>query len=143
MEKLSDESIVPICHIDRAAEISGPGDLLEQPLIHILGLEDTWSRYFEHHKVVPSSSFSVSVDTTIAALEIVAAGNGVATILTRYANAAITAGRPIAKIGQPVAFGQSHYLVKGAGKKPPQPEITAFTDWLRDCFSDGAEYHQS
>ncbi len=140
VEKLSEESITPVCSADWAKAITGPADLPDQSLIHILGLEDTWSRYFDQHGIATPQQFEVCVDTTIAALEMVAAGNGIAAIMTRYADAAIAAGRPIAKVGQPVPFGQSHYLVEKADHGPPRPEISAFTDWLRKRFSDGEAY---
>jgi LysR family glycine cleavage system transcriptional activator len=133
--RLSDETIVPVAAArDRKA---GPGiaDLPRGDLIHILGYEDSWQRYFVAHGLDdPKGDTRVSVDTTVAALELVAADGGFACVLTRFAESAIGAGHPIRIVGDPVPFPQSHYLVRANGGRPPHPAALLFEGWLRDGF---------
>ncbi|MGC1427654.1 MAG: LysR family transcriptional regulator [Albidovulum sp.] len=134
-EKLSCETIVPIASTRRQPALRQPEDLLSGPLIHILGYEDNWQNYLSSHGLAAkSASIRYSVDTTAAAVALVAADAGYATVLTRFAKAEIVAGAPISMIGDPVAFGQSHYLVQPLTTAAPRPEVDIVKAWLRTCF---------
>ena len=136
VEKLSSEEIVPICGADIAERIKHPKDLLEYPLIHILGFDDLWSLYFASHGVeLEPHHFGISVDVSAAAIEMVENGGGVATMVGRYADGAIAAGRRVVRAGSAVPFAQSHYLVRRPNQTGSRPEVTTFTNWLRECFA--------
>jgi LysR family glycine cleavage system transcriptional activator len=132
---LSDETIVPVAAAGDRTAAPGNADLPRADLIQILGYEDSWKRYFAAQGLDdPKGNIRVSVDTTVAALELVAAGGGLACVLTRFAESAIRAGHPIRIIGDPVPFPQSHYLVRATSGKPPRPAALLFEGWLRDGF---------
>lgn len=136
-EKLSVEHIVPICSTDIADQIRTPRDLLNHPLIHILGFDDMWALYFADHGVeLEPHHFGISVDMSAAALEMVESGGGVATVIARYADGAIAAGRRIKRVGRALPFSQSHYLVRRPTQTGTRPEVTLFTEWLRERFCD-------
>lgn len=136
-EKLCDETLVPVC----PAHAPAP-DLLDLPdaqLIHILGYEDNWARYFEAHGLAPQPAPArFSVDTTVSALQLVMAGAGYATILTRFARNAIRQGAPLQIAGPPIPFAQSHYLVRSQGAAPATASAQVFTAWLRDRAAGNA-----
>lgn len=134
--RLSQETIVPVC----AAQGPKPQDisaLLDGPLIHILGYEDHWARYFAAHGLAYSSGQArFSVDTTVAALQLVAGGAGYATVLTRFAKLSIERGMALAIAGPAMPFAQSHFLIRRQGRGPLRPEVQVFEDWLAARFAD-------
>ncbi|WP_299351043.1 LysR family transcriptional regulator [uncultured Shimia sp.] len=135
-KKISTECIVPISRDSNAGQ-NGADLLSAAPLVQILGYEDMSQLYLSAHDLVPSSRVpTYTVDTTIAAIDIVAAGGGCAVVLERFADYVISSGRPIAKIGAPIPIAQSHYLV---GVSPPEVNDTAkqlFEAWLEEIFED-------
>ena len=135
LEKLSDEFIVPICGVQSAKTISSPRDLLRQNPIHILGFDDHWARYLSafglSHEV---SSIRLTSDTSVAAIEMVAAELGCAIVIDRFAKQALQAGRAVRIVGDPVALGQSHYLSRGETHTKIQPAVETFANWLRMQF---------
>lgn len=136
-EKLCDETLVPVCHAQtRRPDLRSLGTA---PLIHILGYEDNWARYFEANNLPPAANTPhYSVDTTVAALQLVMAGAGYATILSRFAKNAIAQGLPLQIAGPPIPFAQSHFLVRGSNADAPAASARLFTEWLRDRLSADA-----
>ncbi|WP_299349988.1 LysR substrate-binding domain-containing protein [uncultured Shimia sp.] len=135
MTKLSDERIVPVCGKQTSTKILSPADLMKCDTIHILGFDDHWSRYLSANGL-PTDIISpqLVVDTSVAACELVAAENGCAIMLERFAQQAIKAGRPIRIVGDPVINGQSHYVVQRNTTPPVQHLSSAFCGWLKTCF---------
>ncbi|WP_127114416.1 LysR family transcriptional regulator [Shimia sediminis] len=135
-KKISTERIVPITH-DSNAHQDPVAMLQEGPLVQILGYEDMTQAYLSACDLeVAQQRFPYSVDTTIAAIDIVAARGGCAVVLERFADDARARGRPIAKVGDPMPIAQSHYLV---GVSPPEVNDTAkqlFEAWLEGIFTD-------
>ncbi|GAA6193081.1 LysR substrate-binding domain-containing protein [Phaeobacter sp. NW0010-22] len=137
VEKLCDETIVPVCRAD--CPLPTLNQLRTAPLIHILGYEDNWARYFEAHALAPQDSPPLhSVDTTVAALQMVMGGAGYATILNRFAQNAISQGLPLQIAGPAIPFGQSHYLIYPDDTAARPASAQVFTAWLRDRVSTNA-----
>lgn len=135
VEKISQETIVPICAAATLPIINHPVDLLDRPLIHILGHENNWARFFLANELsMDNAQMKYSVDTTIAALALVSAGAGAATILTRFAKTAIDCDSKIAMVGEPIHFPQSHYLTNPVIHGPQRPEVELFKKWLKTQF---------
>ncbi|WP_170417638.1 LysR substrate-binding domain-containing protein [Ruegeria atlantica] len=136
-EKLTDEMLVPVCSAD--SPMPSLMALRDHPLIHILGYEDNWARYFQAHDMHPADQPSRhSVDTSVAALQLVMAGAGCATIVERFARNAISQGAPIAIAGPAIPFAQSHYLVAEPGGAQPSAAAGLFCAWLRDRLASDA-----
>ena len=135
--KLCDETIVPVCRADRPAP--GLNRMPSAPLIHILGYEDNWARYFEAHGLAyDQNAIRHSADTTVAALQLVMAGAGLATVLTRFARNAIAQGAPLQIAGPPIPFAQSHYLIRPEGAGTLTGSARLFEAWLRDRLASDA-----
>ncbi|WP_294620837.1 LysR substrate-binding domain-containing protein [uncultured Roseovarius sp.] len=128
-EKISNEAIVPVCPAGEDTPISA------QTPLHILGQEDNWARYGEAQGVAVPDRFGISVDTSAAALEMIAAGQGVAVVLARYARAALEAGRPVRCAGPEVPVRLAHYLVERDGRAPPRAEVATVRDWVKAVFA--------
>lgn len=136
-EKLTDEKLVPVCRAEGG--IPKLSALQNGPLIHILGYEDNWARYFQANSIAPPDQPPRhSVDTTVAALQLVMAGAGYATILERFAKNAIRQGAPIAIAGPSIPFAQSHYLVSAQQAAQPTAAAGLFCAWLRDRLAADA-----
>ncbi|MTI03842.1 LysR substrate-binding domain-containing protein [Roseibium sp. RKSG952] len=130
-EKLSDEFLVPVCRSGTTAP--SKAEFRESPLIHILGYEDNWARYFEAHGIhQPELQSQYSADTTVTALQLVMAGAGYATILERFARNAIAQGAPLQIAGPPIPFAQSHYLIRSDGATRPTASARLFETWLQE-----------
>lgn len=136
-EVISTETVTPIAGLQRLERISGASDLRDQPLIYILGYDDTWTRYFSAAGLEPPAAApAYSVDTSMAALALVSANAGCATILTRFARQATLAHHLIGMIGDPMPFSQAHYLTRPKNRRTDKPGSRLFEDWLKRRFSD-------
>ena len=135
MVKLSDERIVPVCGQQTSTKIHSPADLMQCDTIHVLGFDNHWARYLSANGL-PTDAVSprVVVDTSVAACELAAAENGCAIMFERFAQHAIEAGRPIRIVGDPVANGQSHYVVQKHTTPSEKRASAAFCEWLATCF---------
>ncbi len=135
MVKLSDERIVPVCGLQTSRQIQRPADLMRRDTIHVLGFDDHWARYLSANGL-PTGNISprIVVDTSVAACELAAADNGCAIMFERFAQQAIAAGRPIKIVGDPVANGQSHYVIQRNNAPTEKRASTAFCEWLATCF---------
>lgn len=125
---LRDPSVV-ICHPSRRHE--GLADLKANRLIHIMGLEYDWLRLLEANGLeMPPGSPRVTVDTSLAAIELVAADAGCAIVLRSYAQSELARGRvaiiPGIELGQP----QAHFLLAREGAGQQKPELLVFAHWL-------------
>ena len=133
--RLSQECIVPVCAAG-TAQPSSVSELLQGPLIHILGYEDHWARYFAAHELpYASGQARFSVDTSISALQLVAGGGGYATVLARFARLSIARGLGVAIAGPEMPFQQSHYLIRRNARGPLRPEVQLFENWLVEIFA--------
>lgn len=136
-EKLTDENLVPVCRVGKA--YPSLLDLRQGPLIHILGYEDNWAGYFHAHDMEPPKQTSLhSVDTSVAALQLVMAGAGCATIVERFAKNSIAQGAPIEIAGPAIPFAQSHYLITAPGRTRSSAAAGVFCAWLRDRLAADA-----
>ncbi|WP_170561331.1 LysR family transcriptional regulator [Ruegeria atlantica] len=135
VRKLSDESIVPIAPKVSGDKRPSTETLQQRPLIHILGFQQMWERYFSAVGVQQTQYASTFVvDTTIAAVDIVAAGGGNAIVIEKFAKTAIETGRKVAIVGEAVPIEQSHYLVAGQNSKADAAAKQRFEAWLEDIF---------
>lgn len=135
-EKISDERIVPIGSRTQDTEMLAPDDLLKEPQIQILGFQDMWPKYLAVFDVQYTSAPStVAVDTTVAAIDVVAAGGGYAVVLERFANSAIETGRAISVVGDAVPIEQGHHIV--GGKRPSANDAARklFEIWIKQIFA--------
>ena len=138
-DRLCNETLVPVCRSD--APPMALDRLPDSPLIHILGYEDNWARYFEAHDLhAPERPARHSADTTVTAVQLVLAGMGHATILERFARNIIAQGAPLRIAGPPIPFAQSHYLVQPEGTAQESSSARLFRAWLRERLDrDAAE----
>lgn len=125
---LSEPSVV-ICHPSRRRETLA--DLAANRLIHIMGLEYDWLRLFEANGLaLPKGNPRATVDTSLAAIELVAAGMGSALVLRSFAQSARALGRVAIMSGVELAQPQGHFLLTREGGDQPKSEALLFERWL-------------
>jgi LysR family glycine cleavage system transcriptional activator len=131
-EKLSSETLVPICPVGQASHYQTAAAFLETSLIHIIGSDDNWTHFFDAHDLTGyTGRFGVSVDTTAAAVDLVATGAGCAMVLGRFANAALHVGRTIELAGDSIGSPQSHYLVTPHSESGESQMVLEFKEWIK------------
>lgn len=131
---LHDDKAIAICgprHLERYGPITGIADLASRPRVHVLGFEDLWLRLFREAAVsTPPDADRIALDTSVAAIEMTAAGTRCAMVPERFAREALAAGRVLAVADSQVAMRQAHYALWREGSHPPSPEALSFIDWL-------------
>ncbi|RED50737.1 LysR family transcriptional regulator [Aestuariispira insulae] len=100
-------------------------------LIHVMGLEDMWSRYFklvgEARKEIPNH---INVDTSLAALEMAASAPAAAIVLRSFAEPYLKTGRLLTKEDVAIPVKQSHYILQPEQEPQHKPEAVLFRNWL-------------
>lgn len=130
--KISTEQIVPICAAGSEQDLSA---WQTGPLVQILGFEDMQLRYLTACGLTAKAGATrYAVDTTVAAIDIVATGGGVAVVLERFARTAIATGKPIAIAGDAVPTDLAHYIVTPSTPYPNDPAVFAFEVWLETAL---------
>ena len=76
----------------------------------------------------------VTVDTSLAALELAAAGEDAAVVLDSFAAAYEVQGRIRRISGLSLAQDQAHYFLAQEGSGPMRPEVRLFRDWLFEAI---------
>lgn len=140
-EEVMNEGALPVCGKAFAAA-NGPletaADFAGKPLVQIMGFEDLWMRFFRSAGVEAAGveaagpTRGIKVDSSLAALELVASGTGCALVMRSLARHFVDSGRLIIPIDHELPLEQSHYLVKPEGGAHPKPEALLFRDWLLD-----------
>lgn len=114
------------------SRIMGARDLLPGSLVHIMGIDGDWlDLYAAAGLPAPAERAGISVDTSLAALELVSAGHGVALVLSRFAKTYAAQGRVRIVPGITLPQGQSHYLLAPDAQDPPRAEALLLGDWLQ------------
>jgi LysR family glycine cleavage system transcriptional activator len=131
-------------HDDTAVAIYGPrflarhgpanhiSDLVPHGRVHVLGFDDLWRRFFPTDDVFRAAPPRVlTVDTSIAALEVVASSEYWAFVPERFVRRAVRAGDVFVAQHASVPMRQDHYLLRRDDASPLSGEAAAFIRWLR------------
>ncbi len=100
-------------------------------LIHIMGYENHWLKVRQALDIadVPAGT-GPSVDTTIAALELAAAGAGVALAHRIFLGAYFATGRLVSALPQEFADDNSYFVITPERPQRIRREVQLFRDWL-------------
>jgi len=135
-EPLGTETIVPVCSPDLAARLKVPKALLDHPRIHILGFDDHWPRTFEALGLQqPEKPSGVTVDTSLAAVELAVANGGVALLLGKVAARLAKSGRLAVPFEVNIPSVRTHYLLQRDSATPRKPAAQRVEAWLRELFA--------
>ncbi len=132
-EKLLTSTITPVCSPllfkgrDRPLD---PGELLDYALIHVLGYEDDWHRWFRQNGVkgnrVPDG---LAVDSSLLAIEAVQRGEGVMLGRRPFIDYLLHSGEMVEVFDQPYYLYSDYYLRRlPTGSRP---EVILVADWIK------------
>jgi len=104
--------------------------LARHPRAHVLGMENLW---FQLLQPTPAglTSADVTVDTSLAAIELACSGGFSALVPTRFVSRHLADGRLRTAAGCTVTMSEAHYLVHPSSRTALGTEATLFADWLR------------
>jgi LysR family glycine cleavage system transcriptional activator len=133
-ERLLNQSILPVCSptLLRVASVKGdPAALLTRHPIHIMGYESHWLKVRQVLELanVPAGA-GPTVDTTIAALELAAAGAGVALAHGIFLGAYFATGRLVSALPREFADDNSYFVITPERPQRIRREVQLFRDWL-------------
>lgn len=135
-ELIQKEASIPVCSprwLERADSPKKLAMLAQQNLIHIMGCEDLWTRWFRMTGIQEDSvRKGIQVDTSLTALELASAGSGFALVLRSLTQSYIDSGRLVSPFEGELPIEQSHYLLQPKTGKRPNPEVLFFRQWLLD-----------
>ena len=133
-ERLFNQNILAVCSpaLLRTLQTNGnPAAMLAQHLIHIMGHEDHLLKVRQELGLAsPPASDVPSVDTSIAALELAAAGAGVALTHGIFLDAYFAAARLVMALPQEFADVKSYFVVTPERPQRIRREVRLFKDWL-------------
>jgi LysR family glycine cleavage system transcriptional activator len=119
------------------SRVSCPADIKEENVILIMGLEDYWLRLFQQTGLsMPAHRHVITVDTSLAALELVAAGLGHTIVQRCFAEPLIAAGRVRQSFEINLAQDNAHYFLFREDEKTLKPEVRLFRDWIMEQAVD-------
>lgn len=115
-----------------AAGLAGDGlaALAGRPRAHVLGMENLWFDLLGS-ATSPLAPGDVTVDTSLAAIELAASGQCSALLPTRFVARHLADGRLRTRPDAVVKMTEAHYLVRPSSRSSLSPEATLFADWLR------------
>ncbi|MBE1282619.1 MAG: LysR family transcriptional regulator [Rhodobacteraceae bacterium] len=133
--RLSQETVIPTAAPGLARKLQTLPQVFEKTLIHIHGYQDHWQRLSKLENVpMDDRKATLFVDTTLAAIEIAAAGTGVAMLMRRYAELPLAQGRLVHLVKAEIPMGQGHYLMPATGDTPKRAETMLVRDWITSLF---------
>ena len=133
-ERLFNQNILAVCSpaLLRAAQMNDAlATLLPRHLIHIMGHENHWLKVRQVLELanVPANP-GPTVDTTIAALELAAAGAGVALAHSIFLNSYLATGRLVSALPQEFSDDNSYFVIAPERPQRTRREVQLFRDWL-------------
>jgi len=133
--KLHDDTAVAIYGQQfrtRHGPVNQISDLVSHGRVHVLGFDDLWRRFFPTDDVFRDAPPRVlTVDTSIAALEVVASSDYWALVPERFVRRAVRAGEVFIAQDASVPMRQDHYLLRRDDASQLSGEASAFMRWLR------------
>ncbi len=133
---LFSDRLVAVCSPDTARTIGVPAaatDLATHPLLHVMGAEDNWSRFFGLAGVDRGKHRSdIRVDSSLTACEQAAVSNRVALIHDRFAAHYVRSGRLVFASDDRLATEEAIYLLRPQNAERRKPEAILFEKWVVD-----------
>jgi LysR family glycine cleavage system transcriptional activator len=108
----------------------GPSQLKNADIVNIVGSESDWPRMFGElgvKSVVPSAW--MSVESSLLALESIAAGHGIAIVDTLFTDSYVKRGDLVVPFEEAVPTSQNFYLVADPDRKT-RSAVECFRDWI-------------
>jgi LysR family transcriptional regulator, glycine cleavage system transcriptional activator len=135
--KLHDDSAVAVYGAGFVAQYgaSATTSLAARPRVQVLGFEDIWRRFLTHEAGSADDAGippgAITVDTSVAALDIVANSDLWTIVPERFARRDVRSSRVLQAAGPTVPMRQGHYLLRRDNAERITGESLGFERWLR------------
>jgi len=137
--KLLTATITPVCSpalLSCRARPRRPGDVLAFELIHVLGYDDDWHRWFRRHGLREVSvPRGLAVDGSLIAIEAAQRGDGVMLGRRPFIDAYLQSGDLVEVFSEPFHLHADYVLKPGRTKSRRGRDAVA--DWLAGLAGDG------
>jgi len=147
--RLLNQNILAVCSpalLQSAQRSTDTAALLSSQLIHIMGYESHWMKVRQVLQLANApASAGPTVDTTVAALELAAAGAGVALAHRIFLGAYFATGRLVSALPQEFADDNSYFVITPERPQRIRREVQLFHHWLvavassEDASHEGAD----
>ena len=130
-QRLTHDSVFPVCAPQVAARIGGVGDLLQQRLFDLPGTLQSWDSWLEGSATGQPLAPPVvhRASTWAVSLEWALQGLGVALAHDTIANGLIQSGRLVRPLDYALPMKEAYYLIASEGSQP-NAAAQAFKGWL-------------
>ena len=134
------DRVLPVCHprlLGGRNAVAQLEDIAARPLIHVMGIEDLWMKYFEQAgSRLEVKRSDIHVDSAISALEIAASSDCIALIQQRFLDHYLHSGRLAVALERDMDMEQLVYLVQPESRRELKPEAILFNEWLAQITDD-------
>ena len=134
-EKLLTSTITPVCSskiFSTTSRPQHPDDLLKFELIHVLGYDDDWHRWFRKHaRQAIDVPGGLAVDGSLIAIEAAQRGDGIMLGRRPFIDRYLKSGELVEVFSEPYHLYSDYYL-RQAGKSTVKPEHKIITNWLHE-----------
>jgi len=138
-ETLMRHRVIPVAAPALAAEAGALDALRAAPRIEVLGVADTWDRFFGANGIEgPTPRPRLEADQSLIALDLAARGLGHALVADVFAAPFLADGRLVRSAPVDAPAEHAHRLVLPDGARSARPEVARVLDWLRaEAACDG------
>lgn len=146
-ERLFQDFLVAVCSPDTAKSIgtdARPEKLADQPLVHIMGPEDHWAKFFAQANISrPDNPNDIGVDSTVSAAELAIGSNRITLVHERLATGYLANGRLVEICKDRIEPVEAMYLVTPTTAEPRNSNAVLFENWLRSIVFDSPAQHKN
>lgn len=132
-DRLTWDDLFPVCSpalLKGRRRLRRPADLADHMLLHVIGNQQGWARWLATAGVTKvSAGEGLQFDTSIVALEMAAAGVGVALGHTSFVTGYLASRRLVAPFDISIPTNGAFYLA-APEHRPECPEARLFRDWI-------------
>ncbi len=131
-ERISHDTIFPVCKPEIAATLSSPEDLLSHRLFDCDQILGGWDGWLAAQDITLPDDTDINLATTfVITLTAAMANTGIALAHETIANGLIDSGQLARPFAASIPMQQAYYYVKPA-RKMATPATDAFTEWLSE-----------
>ena len=129
-DQVSWEALEPMCLPEIAARLRSPDDLANERLLHVMGYQEGWATWLAAAGATRvNAGEGAHFDTTLMALEVAAAGGGVALGRRSMSEKDIASGRLVRPFTLSVPIREAFHLV-APEDGVEHPDAAPFREWL-------------
>jgi LysR family transcriptional regulator, glycine cleavage system transcriptional activator len=143
-ERLMNRNVLAVCSpafLRSVGSAADPAAFLPAHLIRIMGYESHWLKVRQVLQLAEApANAGLTVDTTVAALELAAAGAGVVLAQRIFLQGYFSSGRLVNAVRDEFSDDNSYFVITPERPQRVRREVQLFRDWLVDAaVLDGSE----